>query len=90
MGASLAVFTIIALLLFAVKLIEHSLGRNIIPPVDTEHVSMWEAIQLKEDQRTGRNLDASYTYDEGDPGVPDDLRKIYNRSLNEKLYFLWG
>ena len=81
MGALIAVFTIIALILFAIKLLEKSQGKNIIPPRETEHVSMWEAIQLKEDHRTGRNLDARYSYDKDDPGVPDDLRKIYNRSL---------
>lgn len=81
MGGLLAIFSIIALLLLLVKLVEHSTDRKIIPPVETEHVSIWEAIQLKEDQRTGRNLDASYTYNEDDPGVPDDLRKIYNRTL---------
>jgi len=80
MGILLALFGFFCVVFLLVKLIENSIGKQIIPD-RTEHVSLLEACMLHEDQKSGRNLSVKYTYDPDDPTVSDDLRKIYNRSL---------
>jgi len=79
MGILMAVFGVIAILFLLIKLIENTTGHQVIP--NRETVDMWEAVQLHEDHKTGRNLSVSYTYDPDDPTVPDDLREIYNKTL---------
>jgi hypothetical protein len=84
MGYIAVAFAVIIIILFAVKLIEHASGRQIIPNREPEEVSMWKAIEYKEDHRTGRNLSHKYTYDRDDLGVSDDLRKVFNKSLDKE------
>jgi len=80
MGSLLAVFGVIAILFLLIRLIERSTGRQVIPD-KVETVDMWEAVQLHEDHKTGRNLSITYIYDPNDPTVSDDLREIYNKTL---------